>query len=653
VLANRKLDLAVLLLICFVAFWWRLDSLGLIDPDEPFYAQTAREMVSSNNWITPQIYGHPQFEKPILYYWMVAGSFKAFGETEFAGRLPTSIFTTVLVLLVWSFASRVWNRRTGFLAALVLATGLEYCVMSRIMLTDIPLATFIFAALCCYWRALHEPERRDWWMFWHLVWAGFAVLTKGPLGSLVTIMATLAFSIGTRHRVLYRGKGFWWGVVAYAVINVPWYGAMFAWYAKPFWEEFFVRDNFMRVTHAEHPSNNHWWYYIGLLFLGSLPWMPAVALMVKRALDRDRADESTFYKWCSLFVSVILLNVCRLLTPPVVFYIAVGLFCVGLLWWIPAVIATFRRAFDRQSTDEASYFQWCWLLTSLVFLTICQSKIPSYAFFLFIPLAILVGRALDELLERGFQTVSERRMVFGVAIFQCVVVGVFVAIAMADVVHLPLGEWLSGKLASLTRTLRPFDAPVAIVFGVLAVSLFFLVRRQLSTWVLVSSTASLGLLFGALTVAQQAVNEETSSKPVAMKMIAEREGNEPMLAGKFLARGIIFYTKTDMTVPNPQVRILAKKAQPFWAAHPLPVVVRQKGLRDFLKEHPSAIAGMRKGDWSTYAKEPAFALRDDFTEYGENIVVRAHAKKPTPTPPEPVPPVVSDNGSPTPVRAME
>jgi hypothetical protein len=217
-----------------------------------------------------------------------------------------------------------------------------------------------------------------------------------------------------------------------------------------------------------------------------------------------------------------------------------------------------------------------------------------------------------------------------VAIFQCVVVGIFAAIAMADVVHLPLGPWLSGKLTSLTRTLRPFDLPVLLVFAALAVSIFFLFRRQLSTWLLTSSMASLGLLVGALTVALPAVEAESSAKPVALKMMAERQGDEPYITGKFLARGIIYYTNTDMTSKNPGLQILAKKAQPFWAAHPLPVIVGKKGLKAFLQEHPTAICTLRKGEWREYGGEPAFVAQDDFSEFGENVIVRAHAKKAEP-----------------------
>ena len=560
--SNRKIDLAVLLAVCFLAFWWRLGTLGLIDPDEPFYAQTAREMVKSGDWVTPQIYGEPQFEKPILYYWLVAASFKALGETEFAGRMPATLFATLLTLLVWWFSSRVWNARAGFLAALVMATGLEFCVMSRLMLTDVPLATFIAGSVFCYWFAVREPEQRHKWMFWHLVWAAFAVLTKGPLGLIVTIMATVAFSLGTKRPMLFRGRGFWWGLAAYAVIVVPWYGAMFAWYAKPFWEEFFIRDNWLRMFVAEHPSNNHIWYYPGLLLLGSLPWMPAVALTV-------------------------------------------------------------RRAWGRLREDEAAYFQWCWLLTSLVFLTAAQSKIPSYAFYLFVPLAVLIGRTLDELLTRGFASAGERKMVVGFAIFQCAVVALFAALTMIEMTPAPSSGWLAGKAASLVRMLRPFDVPVLLVFAGLAVSLFFLLRKNLTAWLLASSTANIGLIVGALTVALPAVDAESSARPVAQMLMRERRGDEPMLTGRFLARGVIFYTNTDVRAAVPAVHVLSKKEQPFWAAHPIPVVVWKKGLRNFLKEHPTAICALRRGDWAAFDEEEAFATRDSFAEFGENVVVRA------------------------------
>ena len=534
---SSRADFFVLLVVCFAAFWWRLGTLGLIDPDEPFYAQTAREMVQSGDWMTPRIYGAPQFEKPIFYYWLVAGSFKVLGETEFAGRFPTAVFATALVLLTWAFARRVWNGRAGFLAALVLATGLEFCVMSRLMLTDVPLAFFLAGSLFSYWLAMRCDARRHWWIFWALVCNGLAVLTKGPIGSLVPLLATAIFCWRTRRPHLYRGAGFWWGVAGYAVIVVPWYGLMFAEHPRQFWDDFFVRDNFLRMIRAEHPANNHFWYYPGLLLLGSIPWMPAVALVVRR---------------------------------------------------------TWRGLRD----DDAAFFQWCWLLTSLVFLTIAQSKLPSYAFYLFVPLAVLIGRTLDDVLARGFASDGERKFVIGFAVAQCLLV-----------LGLPF-----------VKAAHSFTFPIGLVAVCLAISLIFLLRRQLAPWLLMSASASLALLVGALTVALPAVEAESSARPVAMAMLKERQTDEPLISGKFLVRGLIYYTRLPIS-------ILANKAQPFWAEHPLPVIVGRKGLRAFAGQHPSALCALRKSDWAWLDDEEVFADREGFAAMGENVIVRAHPRE--------------------------
>jgi 4-amino-4-deoxy-L-arabinose transferase-like glycosyltransferase len=538
VFQSRKIDFLVLAFVCFAAFWWQLGALGLIDPDEPFYAQTAHEMVKSGDWLTPQIYGAPQFEKPIFYYWLLGSSFRALGETEFSGRLPTAVFATLLTLLTWVFGCRVWNRRAGFCAALVLATGLEFCVMSRLMLTDVPLAVFFTGAVYAYWKATREEARRNLWIFLHFVCTALAVLTKGPIGSLVPLMATLCYSFSTRRPLLlFRGAGFWWGLAAYAVIVLPWYGLMFAEHGRQFWDEFFVRDNFLRMIRAEHPANNHFWYYPGLLFLGSIPWMPAVALMVRRSWGRWRAD-------------------------------------------------------------DGAWLQWCWLLTSLVFLTLAQSKLPSYAFYLFVPLALLVGRTLDDLFERGFLGGGERWMTIGLCVAQC-----------------------AGALAApLLKIARPFGVPVVFLSALLAISLVFLFRNRFRPWLLLSGAASMALLAGALTLARPAVEAESSARPVAQALKRLRQDDEPLVSGKFLVRGIIYYTRSP-------VSIIAKNAQPFWAAHPLPVILWKDGLKEFMASHPTALFALRKSEWESLKDEEAFKGREAFDVIGENIVVRARAPK--------------------------
>jgi 4-amino-4-deoxy-L-arabinose transferase-like glycosyltransferase len=510
----------------------------LVDPDEPFYSQTCHEMVESGDWLTPKIYGQPQFEKPILYYWLVSASYKVFGENEFAGRIPSALPATLAVLALYGFARQVFNRRTAFLSALILATGLEYCLMARLMLTDIALALLLALSMFSLWFAIQKQS--GFWMFCQLLFGGLAVLMKGPIGTLIPMMGVGLFLWRTGKGLPWRSAGCLAGLGAWALIVLPWYGLMFKWYPRMFWEDFFVRDNWLRLIRAEHPANNVCFglpYYIAILLLGSIPWMP----MVAAALGRARQDV--------------------------------------------------RR-------DERMLFLWSWILTSWVFLTIAQSKLPSYIFYLFIPLALVAGVSLERLLSEGFRSKGERIavLVFGFLQFAGVLV------------------------APLTKEAKPFLIPCLMVAGCLGVALVLLWRNQLRSWVWATTMATVVLLAGALTVNTPEVEALSSAKPLAREMLALRKGNEPLLASKFLVRGVRYYT-------HEPVMVLAGKSQPFWASHPLPVVVwKNDQFEEFVAKNQTALCAIRKSEWEILSKHQVFGAKDGFVQMGDNILVRAHPR---------------------------
>jgi 4-amino-4-deoxy-L-arabinose transferase-like glycosyltransferase len=189
--STRFQAIALTTLVLFL-FWWRLGSLGLIDPDEPFYALSSREMVQTGDWITPRVFGEPQFEKPILFYWETSLCQVVFGDNEFAARVPGALAASLVVFLTWYIGRRLFSPLTGFLAAMVLATGGLFVVMSRLMLTDLSHTLFISAGIYCLWRAFHDEERRGRWLLGLTVASALSMLTKGPQGLAFTAMAAWA-----------------------------------------------------------------------------------------------------------------------------------------------------------------------------------------------------------------------------------------------------------------------------------------------------------------------------------------------------------------------------------------------------------------------------------------------------------------------------
>ena len=114
-------DLSLLFLMFGVAFFQFLGTIPLIDPDEGRYAEIPREMLERGDFITPFLNYVKYFEKPPLHYWLNALSFSLFGENEFAARFPGALMGLMTVLLTYHVGRKLFGRREGLLAALILA----------------------------------------------------------------------------------------------------------------------------------------------------------------------------------------------------------------------------------------------------------------------------------------------------------------------------------------------------------------------------------------------------------------------------------------------------------------------------------------------------------------------------------------------------
>ena len=105
--APRLLWILLILTTLYFSYFHNLGAIGLVGPDEPRYAWIARDMLESGDWVTPRLYDKPWFEKPVLYYWGAALSFKCFGVTDTAARLPSAMAALLATLAMGWLAWRV------------------------------------------------------------------------------------------------------------------------------------------------------------------------------------------------------------------------------------------------------------------------------------------------------------------------------------------------------------------------------------------------------------------------------------------------------------------------------------------------------------------------------------------------------------------
>lgn len=136
---------AALILAGIVAFniLCGIGGVAMLDPDEPVYAETAKEMIRFRDYLSPRIYNEFWYDKPPIFYWLIVGSLKLFGGfSEFAARLPASLMAIFSVLLTYASFSRLMNPRAGWWSAMVMGTSVMLMYMGKASVTDTTLLFF-------------------------------------------------------------------------------------------------------------------------------------------------------------------------------------------------------------------------------------------------------------------------------------------------------------------------------------------------------------------------------------------------------------------------------------------------------------------------------------------------------------------------------
>ncbi len=270
------------------------------EPDEGHYAEIAREMVETGDWLVPKIWYVPHLDEPPLTYWAVATSLKLFGTNEWAVRLPVALAGLSGVWAGWLLGLSLGGRRPASWSVLILLSSVICFVLSRLRTTDIFLTQFIAWALYCFWRCwrsldgLSDADENQraraaqksfiWQVLgWSALAGGF--LTKGPLALAIPTVAFGAILVYRRRetaRFMVLPFGAMAGVTVFSVLAVPWYWLVFD--ALPEALDFTVSNPLANVIKNRGGSP---FYFFGVLALGFLPWTPLLWGLWRRIPGRN------------------------------------------------------------------------------------------------------------------------------------------------------------------------------------------------------------------------------------------------------------------------------------------------------------------------------------------------------------------------------
>ena len=280
----------------------------------------AREMMESHDWVTPRLYGKPWFEKPPLFYWGAGLSFKWFGVSEAAARLPSAISALLATIAVAWLAVRLYGHETARWVMLLVPTTAGMIGFSHAAATDMPFAS-MFTIAMVYAAAVLGLTRnentpilpRTPWLALILFgfFLGAAVLAKGPAALILCGGAVFFWALLTKRRKDALRLLHPVAIASFCATALPWY-IRCARRNPDFLRVFIIEHNFKRFLTPEFQHTQPSWFYLPVVLIALLPWTALFLWSgvhgVARVVRTHAAQESKWFLtgwagFCLLFFS--------------------------------------------------------------------------------------------------------------------------------------------------------------------------------------------------------------------------------------------------------------------------------------------------------------------------------------------------------------
>jgi 4-amino-4-deoxy-L-arabinose transferase-like glycosyltransferase len=275
-----------LALIWFVPLGWR----HLLPSDEGRYAEMAREMFLTGDWITPRYNGYKYFEKPPLQTWANALTFAWFGIGEWQARFYTALTGFAGVLLIGFTGARVFNAATGVFAAIVLATSPYWNLMGHFNTLDMGLSFWMELTLCALLLAQRPnlPTGQVWLWMW-ICWASMAlsVLSKGLVGVILPGAVLVLYTLIARDWAVWKRLHLIGGLILFFAIVTPWF-VLVQQRNPEFLNFFFIVQQFKRYLTPEQNRPGAFYYFVPVILVGFLPWLSVSVQSIRHALRLPR-----------------------------------------------------------------------------------------------------------------------------------------------------------------------------------------------------------------------------------------------------------------------------------------------------------------------------------------------------------------------------
>lgn len=388
-----KFDLIIISLWAILIFGINIWGYDLWSPDEPRYAEVAREMMQIGDYFVPRVNGIPYFEKPPLLMWLMVLFSLPFGDvTEISARLPSMISGVATAILIYLMGKSLFSRRTAWLSAIVFITMQRVWWQARFGQIDM-LLTFLLT-LCLYsfhrWENAKNEKKLGWLLTFYFSIAG-ALLSKGVGTLAFPVLFLITYLIMEKRLILWRRQRMKGGAIAtieekfylpakllikqmkpalgFAIVLFP-FGI---WYLYAKWigsaelkmetsnvvgSDLFKQTIGRFIFGVSHPQPP--WYYFITVPIDMFPWSLFLLWVIPFIWQRKGSDEKVRFL---LYWAV----------PAFVFFsIAIGKRAIYLLPIFPSIAILTAYSLEKFEDDTTSTPRWknlqrcLWVLTLIL-----------------------------------------------------------------------------------------------------------------------------------------------------------------------------------------------------------------------------------------------------------------------------------------------
>ena len=512
-------------LVTSIAFWLHLGSIGLVDETEPLFAEAARQMTVTGDWITPYFNDATRFDKPPLVYWIMAIAYKTVGVNEWSARFPSALAGTFLSALGFYTLRRFGFSRpataievepviakgeplpssvdrqlwlSAWIGAALIVLNPQTIVWGRTGVSDMLLNGCMSGALLAFFCGYaQKAQAKSRWYLAFYVLSALAVLTKGPVGVVLPGLIIVAFLlyVGNLRSVLSEMKLVRGGLL-FVAITLPWYVLVTLANGEAFIDSFFGYHNLERFTQVVNHHSAPWFFYLLVVPVAFVPWSVYLPVAIAR-----------------------------------------------LQFWQRQIWKSQPRS------SQLGLFALVWFVIVFAFFTIAVTKLPSYTIPLLPAAAILVALFWSEQMTRS--RTSRAAQVSHI-------VNIAFLLALAGVAYYS-PHWLGDdpELPNFPEMIRAAKIEIwaSAIWGTAAiVGLILLLRRQgrwLWTVNLIGFMAF--MLFTIMpTAAIMDAQRQLPLRQLSQTLVAAQQPNEPLVMIGFGKPTIVFYSHRHVDfIPDP------------------------------------------------------------------------------------------------------